>query len=158
MRTIVFLLIVSCPIAMSSQSKNSDRSESVKPPFTLSISCAPAVGVGSPIEVRVRLTNTSSRDMNGSTGEVRGFSGAYLYDIRDESGNVLQQKKIDPTHQGSGRIIVLKPGQSRDDVTNLSEAYDLWPGKYTIQLSLPIPGDPKGNVVKSNITTATVTP
>jgi hypothetical protein len=53
---------------------------------------------------------------------------------------------------------MLKPGQSRDDTTNISEAYDLLPGKYTVQLSMPVPGDATAGVVKSNKITIQVAP
>ena|SRR5215469_14249027 len=150
--------LISLSTAAAGQSDTLNKATRAKPLFRLSISCAPVVSLGSLVAVRVRLTNTSSREMNGSTGNVKGFSGAYTYDVRDQSGNVLQQKQIDPAHQGSGEVIVLKPGQSREEVTNLSEAYDLWPGKYTIQLSMPSSSDPGAEVVKSNKITVTVTP
>jgi hypothetical protein len=144
-------------IATAGQSGAPSQAIPLRPPFALVITADSVVALGAPFELRVRLTNSSSHEMNGSTGNVNGFNGAYTYDIRDQSGNALRQKAFDPTLQGSGRIIVLKPGQSRDDSTNLSEAYNLRPGKHTIQLSMPVSNDPGAEVVKSNKIIVTVT-
>jgi hypothetical protein len=110
------------------------------------------------VELRVRLTNTSDHEINGSTVNVNGFSPAYLYDVRDQSGNAIQQKQIDPGHQGSAQVIMLKPGESRAETTRIDEAFDLWPDTYTIQLSRPVSDEPGASVVKSNKITITVTP
>jgi hypothetical protein len=158
MRTFIALLIIAGSTAIGGQSEKAAQPKSVKPLFTLSISSKPVVAMGSPAEVRVRLTNTSTHEMNRSIGNVRGFNPAYVYDVRDQSGNVLEQKQIDPTHQRSAQVITVKPGESRDEDSRISEAYDLLPGTYTIQLSLPVSNDPGADVVKSNKITITVTP
>jgi hypothetical protein len=157
MKTLMLLLIVVSSLATVGQSAKASQSKSVKP-FTLSISSRPTVALGSPVEVTVRLTNMSNHDINGSTGNIRGFSYGYDYDVRDEGSRVVQQKQIDPTHQSSAQIVMLKPGQSRDELTRISEVYDLSPGKYTIQLSMPVSSDPGADVVKSNKITITITP
>jgi hypothetical protein len=158
MRTLVFLCILGSSLAVGGQSGDATKPASANPPFTLSISSNPTVALGTPVEVRVRLINTSNHEINGSTVSVRGFSPAYLYDVRDRSGNVIQQKQIDPGHQGSAQVITLKPGEGRGETTRIDEVFDLWPGTYSIQLSRPVSYDPGASVVKSNKITITVTP
>lgn len=158
MRTITLLLILGASVAVAGQTESPARSNPTKQPFLLTIACKPMVVLGLSVEVRIRLTNRSSHDMNGSTGNVKGFSGAYTYDIRDQSGRAIEQKHIDPNNQSSGEYIVLKPGESRDEITRVSEVYELWPGKYTIQLAMPVAGDPGADLVRSNKISITVTP
>jgi hypothetical protein len=158
MKIIPLLLIIGVTLTVAGQSESPIRSNSTKQPFLLLIAGKPTIALGAPVEIRVKLTNTSSHAMNGSTGNVRGFSGAYTYDIRDESGRAVEQKRIDPSHQSSGEAIILKPGESRDEITRISEVYDLWPGKYTIQLSMPVSDNPVGPVIRSNRIAVTITP
>jgi hypothetical protein len=156
MKTLMLLLILGSSFATAGPLRAA-QSGSVKP-FTLSISADPAMALGSPVEVRIRLTNMSTLDMNGSTASIKGFGLTYSYDVRDQSGNKLEQKQIDPTHQASAQVFVLKPGESRGDLTRLNEVYDLSPGKYTIQLSKPVSDEPGAVAVKSNKITVTITP
>jgi hypothetical protein len=104
------------------------------------------------------VTNTSSHDINASTGNIKGFAYRYDYDVRNENGFVVSQKQIDATHQSSTQIMMLKPGQSRDEITNISEGYDLSPGKYTIQVSMPSSSTTGANFIKSNAITIAITP
>ena len=85
-----------------------------------------------------------------------GFAISYTYDIRDQSGNKIEQKPFEPS--GSGPIFTLKPGQSQSESSTISAYYDLWPGKYTIQISKPVSNVPGADVVKSNKIIVTVTP
>ncbi len=157
MKTLMLLLILGSSFVTADPSVSVAQSKSVNP-FTLSISSDPVVTFGSPVEVRVRLTNTSTLDINGSTANIKGFGLVYTYEVRDQSGKKLEQKQIDVTHQASAQVFTLKPGESRGDLTRLNEAYDLSPGKYTIQLSKPLSDEPGAEVVKSNKITVTVTP
>jgi hypothetical protein len=157
MKTIlVFLVIGNCLSALA-QSGRATPTKSVEP-FALSISSKPVVALGSPVEIRVRLTNKSTHDINGSTMHNRGFCPSYVYDIRDQSGNAVQQKESDQAIQGSLRVMMLKPGESRDETTTINEMFDLWPGTYTVQLSKPVSDAPGADVVKSNKITITITP
>ena len=157
MKMFMLLLIAGSSLVTAGQSVKLAPTGSVKH-FTLSISSDPVVALGSPVEVRVRLTNTSTLNLNGSTANIKGFGLAYTYDVRDQSGNKLEQRQVDPTHQASAQVFVLKPGESRSDLTRLNEAYDLSPGKYTIQLSQPVSDESGAEVTKSNKITITVTP
>ena len=156
--TLTLIMVVGLSAIASAQSEKATQSKSANLPFTLSISSEPVFALGSRIEVKVRLTNTSGHKINGSTGTIKGFGYNYIYDVRDQSGNKVQEKEIDATHQGSTQISVLQPGQSRDEETNISEAFDLWPGRYTIQLSMRASYEPGAEVVKSNRITITVNP
>jgi hypothetical protein len=157
MKTLMLLLVAGSTLVTAGQSVRATQSKSAIP-FTLSISSDPIVTLGSPVEVRVRLTNTSTLDINGSTANIKGFGLGYTYEVRDQSGNKLEQKQTDVTHQASAQVFTLKPGESRRDLTRLNEAYDLPPGKYTILLSKPLSDEPGAQVVKSNKIMVTVTP
>lgn len=154
MKILTVLLIGATSLALNGQSTGPTR-QANKPPFALLISSRGIFPANTPVEVKVRVTNTSSHDINASTGNIKGFAYGYVYDVRDENGVELSQKQIDATHQSSAQIIVLKPGQSRDESTNLTEGYDLSPGQYTVQLSMPISGPPGSGAkhIKSNTIT-----
>jgi hypothetical protein len=158
MRTLILFLAVGVSLPIAGQSETEAHSKSAKVPFELLISAKPIAALGSPVEVRVRLTNTSTLDINGSTANIKGFGLAYTYEVRDQSGKKLEQKQIDVTHQASAQVFTLKPGESRGDLTRLNEVYDLSPGKYTLQLSKPLSDEPGAQVVKSNKIMVTVTP
>ena len=156
MRILGLLLIGWMSLTLSGQSAGSPK-QSSKPPFTLFISSRRVFTVNTPVEVKVRVINISSHDINASTGNIKGFAYGYTYNVRDANGLALSQKQIDATHQSSAQIVILKPGQSRDEITNMSEAYDLSPGKYTIQLSMPSSSVPGMELVKSNTITIAIT-
>lgn len=151
------LLIGATSLALNGQSSVPGKQHS-NSPFTLFISSRRDFPANDPVEVKVRVINISSHDINASTGNIKGFAYGYDYDVRYENGLALSQKPIDWTHQSSYQIIVLKPGQSRDEITNISEAYDLSPGKYTIQVSMPSSGATGERIIKSNTTTMVITP
>ena len=156
-RILCSLLIGATSLALREQSYAPPRQHS-NPPFTLFVSSRHDFPANTPVEVKVRVINISSHDINASTGNIKGFAYGYNYDVRNENGLALSQKPIDPTHQSSAQIIVLKPGQSRDEITNISEAYDLSPGKYMIQVSMPSSSAAGEKVIKSNTITIAITP
>jgi hypothetical protein len=125
MRTLVLFLIVGASLPIAGQSeKAAAQSKRVKPLFSLFISSEPVLALGSPVEVRIRITNTSTSEIHGSAMHVDGFAISYTYDARDQSGNQLEQKPFDQAQQGGGPVFTLKPGQSQADSTNMSRYYD----------------------------------
>lgn len=155
MKTLILFLIVGASLPIAGQSEKSSQSNQVKPLFLLSISSEPVFALGSPVEVKIRIRNTSAHEIHGSSMNLDGFAISYNYDVRDQSGNKLEQKPFDQTHPISGPVFMLKPGQSQVESTVISAYYDFWPGRYRIQLSKP---DPGAEVVKSNKISITVTP
>jgi hypothetical protein len=158
MRMLILFLMVGSSLATNAQSENAAKSKPINPPFALSISSEPVFALGSAVEVRIRLTNTSAHEIHGSAMNVDGFAISYNYDVRDQSGNKLEQKPFDQSRRIGGPTFTLKPGQTQGDSTNLSEYYDISPGKYTVQLSKPVSDEPRAEVVKSNKISVTVTP
>lgn len=146
-------------IATVGQSDTSIQGKLLKPPFELVIEANSVIALGSPVEMRIRITNLSTSEMHSSAMHVRGgLATSYTYDIRDQSGNKLDQKPFDEGMSAGGPIFTLKPGQSRSDSTIVSAYYALPPGKYTIQISKPISNIPGADVVKSNKIIVTITP
>lgn len=158
---IAFVLVIGMgtSIATVGQSDTSVQGKLLKSPFELAIEADSVVALGSPVEMRIRITNTSTSEMHASAMHVRGgFAISYTYDIRDQSGNKLEQKPFDEGMAADGPIFRLRPGQSRRDLTIISAYYDLQPGKYAIQVSKPISNVPGADVVKSNKIIVTITP
>jgi len=100
MRILSLLLIGGISLALSGQSAG-PKKQSSKPPFTLFISSRHLFAANTPVEIKVRVTNTSSQDISASTGSIKGFAYGYDYDVRDENGVPLTQKQIDATQQSS---------------------------------------------------------
>jgi len=154
------LLLAGASLVVSGQSGATKPTKQVQAPFTLTISAESVVKAGSQVALKVRLTNTSNRPMNTSSQYIGGVHSGYLYDVRDGAGNLIEKKahkESDEPIMGSLRLGKLKPSESRDEGTLVSDVYDMSrPGTYTIQLSLPISNDPKDGVVKSNPITVTV--
>ena len=147
---------------------------SAKLPFIVTISAtapatktgpdAYAVKAGADIFIKVRITNTSNRDivLGDACDDRVGVDGYDQYEIRDSnqrscSRKQLQHPEIPPTSHGwVGRT--LKPGASmnvgEDRITGL---YDLTqPGQYTVQVSRAVSDSPQDGAVKSNTITVTV--
>jgi len=132
---------------------------------------------GDAIPVTVKLTNTSNEDLNVSSGVDlhTGILSNHLFQIRNELGEIVGKKsqpqphsqagndaakpEEDPTGPETSKVIfgALKPGEHYSVVDDISRAFDLSrPGKYTIAVSHH--GKSKGEVVKSNVITITITP
>jgi len=136
--------------------QTSPETKSPALPFTLTISGPAEVKTGSGVEVRVKITNTSTREIDAGTFYVDGVDTGYTYDVRDSAGNPAQKKSI--VMSGSIRLAKLKPGGSVEKGTLVSRIFDMTrPGQYEIQLSRAV-GGPKDAVVKSNKITVTITP
>jgi hypothetical protein len=160
--TFLLILIVYNSPGVCGQANGAKQPKKASAPFSLFISGPASAPAGSPVKVTVRLTNTSNHQINGSIEyDVSGVDYGYLYEVRDGKGDLIEQKKHDWSRSGqnSVEVIMLKPGESRDNVTLVSAAYDLSkPGKYTIQISMPVSNDPGAALVKSNAITVTVEP
>jgi hypothetical protein len=134
-------------------------------PFTVTIRAYhSAVKVGHPVIVSVTVTNTSQHKIECATpyNSALGMDILNEYDIRDGSGNPVE--KNTPKHEGFvgsfPPATIVEPGESKkvdDDV--VSKLYNLSrPGRYTIQASRAVSGDPSDvEVVKSNTIAVTVT-
>lgn len=154
----LLLLFIVNSVMLPLPARDLAQAKSVTSSSGLSITSRGSFTFGAPIEIKVRLVNITHHEVNGTMGHIKGFCDAFSYEIHDQSGSLLKAKQIDPTHQGSAEFVMLKPGESREYSTNISEAYDLWPGTYSIQMSLPLPDDGGTRTVKSNVIKITVTP
>lgn len=132
---------------------------STKVPFSISI-CArhTEIRAGTPVEIRIRFTNTSDHEISASQFYVDGgLNSGYDYYVLDANGKSAKKKEI--VMAGSLDLASLNPGESRDDGSLVSRAYDMTrPGKYVIQVSRRVSSNPKDGVVKSNKIVVTLTP
>jgi hypothetical protein len=145
-------------------------------PFSISISAAEQQVVsGSPVKVKLTLTNKSDHDISIWRENTEDEGGrTYRVDVHDDANKVPPETKIGTVRNGnwaelsrlspeeidlggSGACITLKSGKSLTEDVSISRLYDLGkPGKYTIQLRRLVEGI--GTYVKSNTVTVTVTP
>jgi hypothetical protein len=109
----------------------------------------PAVKVGSTIDLKITLTNVSSKGIIGNFEEVTHSERNYDFDVRDGDGNsaVLTpyMKAIEGLDQGEGpRYIIrshiggggclVKPGEKIVGNADLTQLYVLRPGTYSVQV------------------------
>jgi hypothetical protein len=158
-------ILLLCTVSIAAAFGQSDAQDQPKHPFSITISALkPVVKVGDIVVLKVKLTNTSGQDINGSASYDRGLHAGYEYDVRDSSGTPVQRNpRSGPTGQPiplnlDARIRTLKPNESVEEVTVISRTFDLsQPGEYVIQLCRRIHGNPGDDAVKSNAITITVT-
>jgi hypothetical protein len=126
-------------------------------PFSINISGPPQTKVGSEIELRVQLTNTSNHSITLSPLYIDGIDTSFDYEVRDSTGSLKEKKER--KMQGSFRSVTLKPGESLDEGTLVSRVFNMAePGEYSVQLSRALSGDQQKGVVKSNTITVNVVP
>jgi len=178
---LVFVLTALCiayqPVqaAQGTQAAESNgQPQAVAPPFTLAVSAVKdEIQAGSPVELKVVTTNTSTHDVIFVWPVSYHALLAYSYDILDGNGNVPPDTQLrrmyryaaeDSPNIGRGTILTgslvdlsLKPGQSHTDVVDVGALYDFSnPGAYTIQVQRIAWQDKTG--VKSNPITVNVVP
>jgi len=133
-----------------------------KQPFTIAV--APwkdTFAVGADVWIKVTLTNTSKEELDDS-GNISGRTGLdpnFQYEVRDEKGGLVPKRRFDHPEidTGSPTNRTLQPGETITQDQRVSALYDLSrPGKYTIHVSMPIPGTLGKSNVKSNIVTITL--
>lgn len=161
MRIVILLLLFSGNLTAGGPAQSS-AGKQAQTPFSITVSVPKTeIKAGSSVELMVLLKNTSDYDINTSSTYYTGVDNGYQYDVRTERGAVVRPKKqrIKGPLLLSGRMSTLKPGESHESTTMISDEFDMTkPGKYVIQLSRPISGNPHDGVVKSNKITVTVTP
>jgi len=128
-------------------------------PFSLSIASEPrSVKSGSPVHVKIKLTNISTSDIQFF---VRNTECDYSVEVKDANGAEVPdtQHKRDVTCDLSGgnALVQLKPRESREfgiDVSHLKEMVQ--PGKYSVKVMRKIP-KLTSDTVESNTLEITVT-
>ena len=157
---LAFALSLCLPSVVAGYAQNASSS---RQPAVIDISPTKAsIPLGSPIEIRIRLTNTSDQNINASVSYDRALNISFDYKVQTADGFVLKPKALPKDHAviGTGKIRSLRPGESAEYMTELSAAeYEIVsPGKYVIQLSRVVSENGKSETVKSNEITITVTP
>jgi hypothetical protein len=122
--------------------------QSIAPALAITITGPTIVKVGSRAKIDIVVTNQSNRTiLYGSDSPGHGERN-FIFDVRDSFGKPATKtqyfKAVTGEDQGPGPQIMilgklvefsLKPGGTVKDTANLSELFDLKPGKYTVQLS-----------------------
>jgi len=117
---------------------------------TLVVDALPLAKAGSKIDLKITLTNVSSKGIIGNFEDLSHSELNYDFDVRDAQGNSVAMtpymKAIQGsdqeqdghylirTHQGLGGYLV-KPGEKIVGNADLAKLYVLKPGTYTVQLS-----------------------
>ena len=130
----------------------SEAAKQVKPPFSITISTdTPTIKAGSGLSIKIRLTNISNQDINGTSELEQRVDVSYEQEVRDSAGRLVKKEHWKPevVINGNTYFSTLKPGESANSVTVVNPKYDISkPGQYVIQLSRLISDRPKGGVVK----------
>jgi hypothetical protein len=169
---LMFLLVAGCALCAFA------RAQAAPQPFTLHVGVEgtflngnqPTEGnhtvrTDSNIYLSITKTNTSKRVLycSRTTNRMTGLDAAYEYDVRDRAGNPVAENAIKHRELGGGDVqgvgCELKPGASSTSGGNeITRLYNLsQPGEYEIQVSQPVSNNAKGEVVRSNTITITVT-
>ena len=172
-RTAVLALIVllcAWP-GLSHANQNRARSESALAVTIRAVETE--VAAGTAVRIVATATNTSDKTIPFWQENAQDQGGVvYRVEVENAKGESAPDTKLgarfkrqdDAAHisspedvrLGSGVELPLKPGEQKDAEINVSLLYDLSsPGKYTIAVRR---ADSRGNVVKSNAVTVTVTP
>ncbi len=154
------LLLSLCVGASALGSGQAVPGKSAKQPFSISISAEKTdVEVGSPVEIHIRLTNTSTHEISSTASYDGPFNYSYQYEVWTAKGRLVRPKKLEG-HRIAGSVIfgTLKPGEAAEDGTELAPYYDLPPGTYFIQVARPVSENSAEGVIKSNKIRIVVTP
>lgn len=134
-------------------------------PFSLAIEATQQrFELGSPVEVKLTLTNTSRTQINLLDTNRRCD---FQLEVRDSHGQLAPETQTKRDLKcGAGFIVMvgrrilraLKPGDSYEDVMFVNQSYELSrPGDYYIQIARRIPKELGQGTVKSNVVVVTVT-
>jgi hypothetical protein len=131
------------------------------PHFSVTISASnKVVKAGSPVDLKIRMTNTSNSEISLGAGiwVYGNINPFYTYDCRDEKGKLVKKDYAVVATLGDRAKPTLKPGEFQEEIITVSNACDLSRlGKYTIEVSTIDRDDAKHRLVSSNMITVTVT-
>jgi hypothetical protein len=165
------LLIATLSVGVNAAAQCSKINPDAKP--VVSITLAPiqgTVNVGSPLIVRVTMTNRSDHDIS-FWNSAKGY---YKVEVRDKNDELPKETKTGFARNGhantediarqdlhalddSGACVPLKPGQTWVDNVDVSKRYDInQTGDYSIYVATEDPEN--SHLVKSNTITVTVAP
>ncbi len=155
----LFLLLIAAHAQQKPQSAQPSLSLTISVPETV-------VKAGSPIKLSITTTNTSDHDVSYIVSTL-GLSDVYVHDaagaLAPETPEGAQKHFFSPKHRPfAGSVFSarahLEAGAKQNVEVDLTKEYDLTkPGKYTVYVERPDPEN-KGNQLKSNTITITVTP
>lgn len=133
-----------------------------KRPFTIVVAAENSVvSPGADIWIKVSLTNSSNQNLDdsGSFSGRTSLDPNFQFDVRDQKGELVPKRRYEHPELDTGTPInrTLHPGESVTQEQRVSSLYDMTqPGKYRVQVSMPVPkGLGKGRV-KSNVVTVTI--
>jgi len=160
-----FLLSTGMMLLIASGAAPSAGQSLAKQPFTIVISTENLnLKVGSPVTIKLELTNTSQQSLDASANisDQTGFDPNFNIDVRDPNGHPAAKKVLKHPELAGGHAHpdwALAPGATLTEHFNLDRAYDFsQPGQYVIQMSRAIPKALGTGVVTSNKITITVNP
>ena len=154
-------LAIICAITNGVSVAQSVTPKQFNPHFSVTISASnEVVKAGSPMDLEIRMTNTSNGEISLGAGiwVYGNIDPFYAYDCRDEKEKLVKKDYAVVATLGDRATPTLKPGEFREEVVTVSNACDLSrSGKYTIEVSRIDRDDAKHRLVKSNKVTVIVT-
>ena len=126
-------------------------------PFTIVITPFPAGGAaGHEVWVQLTIKNMTNEPLGLSYGsdDMTHADANFVIEVTYEFGNPVPKRKIPHHELASGHPVsrTVEPGATMTEQIPVSLSFDMsQPGKYTIQASGPITGEPNAvDVVSSN--------
>jgi len=131
--------------------------------FTITISTAHrTVTAGADIWIKVKISNSSNRDLDDSGGfSYEGIDPNLRFDVRDEKGKPVPKRVYPHPELNVGNAVnrTIRAGETLTTDQLVSTVYDIRkPGKYVIYVARRASDKPKDGEVKSNAVTVTVVP
>jgi hypothetical protein len=152
----VFALLVCSAISLAQSGPAKHVSKSV----TVQIEAVGStIRTGSAVDVKIRVTNASNRDLILSGTDYRAVDWSFLYLCEDEAGQTVAKNTSFLGGVGDHSVTIVRSGDSYGELVPVDQACNLLkPGRYTIQLALSDSADSTHDVVKSNRITIMVLP
>lgn len=158
-------LIVAITLLMTAFPYRAAQNES-KPPAEISVTLlleAATVKVGSAVSIRTVLSNNSNQIFDASACYCgpAGLDSLFRWEVR-EHGRQAPKKTYPHPELATGQPILdrlVRPGGELSGSQDVSRLYDMTkPGVYKIQVTVELPKQMGGGVVKSNEVAVTVIP
>ena len=132
------------------------------PPFSMQISAAKStIRAGSPVYIKVSMTNTSTQDVDCSTFYVNGSDLRFRVTVHNQDGKSMKRQDVHPERlPGSFQMCSLPSGESTITKEMLVMAFhDLsQPGTYQLYCERGISNTEKDGAVSSNEISISIEP
>ena len=151
-----FTYILSCLLIIGAYGQAPDQQ------VHLEISANSTIAVGTPIEIKISLVNSSKNDIDVGcvVFKMNGDTSLYLLNVRDTLNHVVPKKEYPHLElsSASAYLRTLKAGETLADSVTVNRIYDMSrPGTYSVQVGSVLPKENGGGEILSNTVKINVT-